>query len=141
MKDVMLSISNKESLRAIILNSENNLFDVIEGFAHGITNNKWHHVAFVISEDTFYLYFNAKLSRRMIRREDFNFRSKSTELIVSSSGIGNHNLDDILFLERALDANHIQILYENPLHNALQALPVTPTQSITTTWAELKVSE
>lgn len=121
----------------LISNFNKDVHDGIDGNIEAF-DNAWNHIAVVISENAFIVYFNGDFIGEVQRGIAFTFDCPKTVVYLASGGFGLHFVDDLTLFESALDAAAVAAIYEGEPADDVQVLPVNPTGMLTQTWADVK---
>lgn len=112
---------------------------VIPTQEQNVSDNEWHHIAYVLFADTYTLFIDgeAVLSQPAVVHPGF-LGDLVLLTIMGSENNQNTLVDEVGFFETGFSAYEIQGLYEDGLETFLEVMPVEAQGKLATTWGELK---
>ena len=112
---------------------------VIPTRGENVSDNKWHHIAYVLFADTYTLFIDgeAVLSQSAVVRPIFS-GDIVLLTIMGSENQRNTLVDEVGFFETGFSTYEIQGLYEDGIEEFLEVMPVESQGKLATTWGELK---
>ena len=105
-----------------------------------VSDNQWHHIAYVLFADTYTLFIDgeAVLSQSAVVRPNFFGDLVLLTIVTSAENNQNTLVDEVGFFETGFSAYEIEGLYEDGLETFLEVMPVESQGKLATTWGELK---
>ena len=127
-----------ESVVGLISDAEDDKIDGIIAEDVDVADGKWNHVAFSLTEDFYRIFVNGEVVEESRNEGYTGFVGNDTLILVTSTGAGNHYIDEVGFFETGFSPYEMKGLYQDGLSTFLEVMPVNPEGFATTTWAAIK---
>lgn len=113
---------------------------VIPTQEQNVSDNQWHHIAYVLFADTYTLFIDGEvvLSQPAVVRPNFVGDLVLLTLVTSAENNQRTLVDEVGFFETGFSAYEIEGLYEDGLKTFLEVMPVESQGKLATTWSDLK---
>ena len=144
---IALSIE-KNKIYGLIHDSEDDETDGVVYENHSVGNNKWHHIAFSLTEDFYRIFIDGKIVEEKRNEGYTGFVGRScrfegqrncgSHILIWSQSNNPVYVDEVGFFETGFSVFEVQGLYKQGLTRFLEAMPVDNREKVTTTWGNLK---
>lgn len=111
-------------------------WEVVKATGRNVNNDRWQHVAYVVSRNSMKLYLNGT---RIVNRSvsaHLSFSGAGSFVSMGSDVAGS--VDNVGFFKNDLTDTQIKLIYDSGLPFVIGVAPIDPSGKVATTWAGLK---
>ena len=110
--------------------------EITEARGRNVNDDRWHHVAYVVSRNSMKLYLNGtQIVNRSVSAHPY---FSGTGSFVSIGYDARGSVDDVGFFKNNLTSAQVKLIYDIGLPFVIGIAPVDPSGKVETTWAALK---
>ena len=111
-------------------------WEVVKATGKRVNNDRWQHVAYVVSRNSMKLYLNG--TRIANRSVSAHLSFNGTGSFVSMGYEARGSVDNVGFFKNDLTDAQVKLIYDSGLPFVIGIAPVDPSGKVATTWAALK---